>query len=128
MSTLAGTITLPTDTLAPEGATWVVRLEDSSLADAPAKLVAEASGDVDAGASEVPYAVSYPTGSIDAAAVYTIQARIQDASGNLLFVNDTAIPVLTGGAPGDGVVAEVVAASAPLPLATEVAAAASLTP
>ena len=67
-------------------------------------------------------------GSIDEAAVYTIQARIQDASGNPLFVNDTAIPVLTGGAPSDGIVAEVVAAPVPLPLATEVAAAASLTP
>ena len=37
-----------------------------------------------------------------------MSARIEDAEGNLLFINDTSIPVVTSDAPSEDVVVEVI--------------------
>ena len=43
-SKVSGTFALPEGAVLPDGAEWKVRLEDTSLADAPAVLVNEAGG------------------------------------------------------------------------------------
>jgi putative lipoprotein len=91
-----GTLELPEDAELPDGATWSVQLQDTSLADAPAEVIAEEGGDVeDAVAGEIVFAISYDPEAIVDTNTYTLQARIEDETGFLLYVNDTHVPVLT---------------------------------
>lgn len=109
-STVTGSI------LVPEGATldgavaWTVLVEDTSLADAPATTIGAAAGAVeDSGLTEIPFAAVYDAALVDEGGTYTLNARIVDGAGDLLFVNDTAIPVITNGAPVQDVAVPVVA-------------------
>jgi putative lipoprotein len=110
---------LPEGTVLPDGAEWKVRLEDTSLADAPAVLIAEAGGVTDPTATEIPFEIAYDAATILDANTYTLQASLEDAAGTLLYVNDTAIPVLTGGAPSEGVSVPVVAVEPAASMAAE---------
>jgi uncharacterized lipoprotein YbaY len=58
----------------------------------------------------IPYSVSYDPDVIDERFTYTMSARITDSAGNLLWINDTAIPVITHNNPTEGVVIPVVQA------------------
>ena len=93
--------------LAP-GHVLTVRIEDVSLADAPAKVLAETSEPL---TGAPPYAVDLglPTAQIDPRHTYAARAEIRDASGALVFVTDTRHAVLTHGAPAS---AEIVLKSA----------------
>lgn len=75
-----------------------VRVEDVSLADAPARVLAETSEPVTGGP---PYAVTlgFPTSQIDPRHSYAARAEIRDAEGRLVFVTDTRHSLLTNGAP-----------------------------
>ena len=61
---------------------------------------------------EIPFEVEYDPAVIDPSATYTLRAVVEDATPMLLFINDTAIPVITGGAPTTDVTVEVVPAMA----------------
>ncbi len=76
-----------------------VRIEDVSLADAPARVVADTSEPLNGRAP--PYAVTlgFPTAQIDQRHTYAARAEIRDASGRLVFVTDSRHAVLTNGAP-----------------------------
>lgn len=90
------------------GHVLTVKVEDVSLADAPAKVLAEVSQPLNGGP---PYAVTlgFPTAQIDPRHTYAARAEIRDASGALVFVTDTRHAILTNGAPAS---AEIVLKSA----------------
>ena len=67
----------------------------------------------DLSATEIPFSVTYDRSLIDERFTYTVSARITDADGNLLFINDTSIPVITGGAPTSDVEVPVIEIQAP---------------
>ena len=81
------------------GHVLTVKVEDVSLMDAPARVMAETSQRLDGRGP--PYAVtaSVPTGQIDARHTYAVRAEIRDPAGALRFTTDTRHSVLTNGAP-----------------------------
>ncbi len=109
---VTGVVTLPEGTVVPEGAYWILQLQDTSLADAPALVLTEVGGLADPTAPEISFEIPYDAAAILDANTYTLEARIQNAAGTLLFVNDTAVPVLTGGAPSEDLIVPVVAVPA----------------
>jgi putative lipoprotein len=110
---VTGTLVLPAGALIPDGSTWTVAIQDTSVADAPAVTIGETSSVVaDPMATAIPFEVPYDPSLIDAAATYTLHAVIEDASQELLYIDDIAVPVITGGAPSTGVTVEVVAPAA----------------
>ena len=92
----------------PPGHVLTVKVEDVSLADAPAQVLAEASEPLTGGP---PYRVTlgFPTSQIDPRHTYAARAEIRDAAGALVFVTDTRHEILTNGAPAS---AEIVLKSA----------------
>ena len=110
---MTGTIILPEGVVLPEGATWSVELQDTSLADAPAVTIGQAGESItDLTVTAIAFEIGYDESLIDPAAVHTLQARIEDAEDTLLFVNDTVIAVITGGAPTEDVDVPVIAVQA----------------
>jgi len=93
-----GSIVAPDGIELPEGAIVYVRLNDVSLADAEAQLIAE---QVITGVTQfpIPYLVNYNPKQIVENHTYAISVRIEDESENLLFINPTAYHVITGGNP-----------------------------
>lgn len=81
--------------LAPE-ASATVTLEDVSLADAPAKIIAEVTLE-NAGQVPIPFELEYDTGIIDERMSYSIRAQIFENE-ELIFTSDTHTAVLTRGA------------------------------
>lgn len=83
----------------PPGHLVSVRVEDVSLADAPAVVVGEAS--LRTGDRGPPYelTVDVPTDRIDPRREYAVRAEIRDPGGALRFTTDTRHAVLTRGAP-----------------------------
>lgn len=92
----------------PPGHVLTVRVEDVSLADAPAKVLAETSEPL-AGAPPYRVTLGFPTSQIDPRHTYAARAEIRDAAGALVFVTDTRHAILTNGAPAS---AEIVLKSA----------------
>jgi uncharacterized lipoprotein YbaY len=123
-----GTVLLPDGTVLPEDAEWIVEIQDTSIADAAADVVGQA-GDVvvDTAATEIPFEIPYEATAILDTRTYTLQARIVDSAGTLLYTNDTSIPVLTGGAGTEDISVPVVAVQ-PAEVAASMAAEASLAP
>lgn len=109
-TTVSGSILVPEGSTLDGAAAWTVLVEDTSLADAPATTIGAAAGAVeDPSVTAIPFAAIYDAALVDESATYTLNARIVAADGALLFVNDTAIPVITAGAPVDDVTVPVVA-------------------
>ncbi|MCV0413549.1 MAG: YbaY family lipoprotein [Brevundimonas sp.] len=98
MTTVSVTSTYRERIMLPPGHVLTVRIEDVSLADAPAVVLAETRQPLEGGP---PYAVTLgvPTGQIDPRHTYAARADIRDADGRLVFVTDTRHAVLTQGAP-----------------------------
>jgi len=98
---LAGTVDSQTKADLPEGAVATVALQDTSLADAPAKTIGMQKLDK---LAKFPFAfaVEYDPAAIQPNRTYTMSVRIE-AGGKLVFINDTSTPVLTRGAPGKDV-------------------------
>ncbi|HEY9235308.1 MULTISPECIES: YbaY family lipoprotein [Phenylobacterium] len=82
--------------LAPPGMVTVT-LADTSLADAPARVIAT---QVIEGATAPPFnfSLDYDPAQIIPNHTYTVSARIE-VDGRLRFINDTQVPVITRGAP-----------------------------
>ncbi|MEM7032587.1 MAG: META domain-containing protein [Chloroflexota bacterium] len=80
----------------PSGATITVQLEDVSLADAPSIVLSER---IYTDIEQLPlrYDLSYDVNAIQEGHSYAVSARIEDAQGSLIFINDTMHPVLTHG-------------------------------
>lgn len=105
---LTGTVTyLPRIALPPDAAV-VVRLLDVSRADAPSETLAEETVSTEGASVPIPFALRYDADQVDARRRYVVRAEIRDALGDLIWTTDTAVPVLTNGAPSSGVEVRVV--------------------
>jgi putative lipoprotein len=76
-----------------------VRVEDVSLMDAPARVLAEHSETLDGRGPPYQATLSVPSSQIDPRHTYAVRAEIRDPSGALRFTTDTRHAVLTNGAP-----------------------------
>ena len=92
----------------PPGHVLTVRVEDVSLADAPARVMVEAQEPI-AGAPPYRVVLAFSGAEVDPRHTYAVRADIRDPSGALVFVTDTRHAVLTHGAPAS---AEIVLKSA----------------
>jgi len=93
--TLSGNVVYRERMLLPPGAVVEVKLLDVSLADAPARTIAEARI-TDARTSPIAYTLRYDSAQIEARNTYALQARIVEGD-RLLFINTTRHTVLAGG-------------------------------
>jgi putative lipoprotein len=95
---VTGTITYLQRIALPEDAVVQVQIQDTSLADVAAEVIGE---QIITSPGQVPiaYEVCYDPSVIQDGHTYTMSARITDAEGNLLWINDTSIPVITNGNP-----------------------------
>ena len=88
-SEVTGTVTYLQRIALPEDAVLTVQIQDVSIADAPARVIGEQvirkPGQV-----PIPYIVEYRYRDIDDSHIYAMQARIEDADGKLLFINDSS--------------------------------------
>jgi putative lipoprotein len=100
---VTGTVTYLQRIALPDDAVVTVQIQDTSLADAPAVVVGEQIIETDGQQVPIPYKVAYSPDDIQDNHTYTMSARIEDADGNLLFINDTAIPVITNDNPTEDV-------------------------
>ena len=91
-----GTVTWRERMAVPPDATVTVRLQDVSRMDAPAVVMAEQT--IATEGRQPPYAfeLALDTAAIDPGKRYTVSARAEQ-KGQLLFINDTAYPVMTQG-------------------------------
>ena len=99
---LNGTVTYVARIALPPGAVVRVRVEDVSLADAPARVVSEQTFEATREVP-IPFALAYNPATIDVRHRYAVRAEIRDAAGALLWATTTATPVFTQGGPIDGV-------------------------
>lgn len=97
---VTGTISYTVRMALPPDAAIDVRLEDVTLADAPAKLVAENIFALGGKQAPVPFQLPYNPAEVQASHRYVVRANIT-VSGNLLFTSTQVYPVLTNGAPSE---------------------------
>jgi putative lipoprotein len=97
-STLSGTVTYRQRIALPPEATVTVRLEDTSLADAPATVVAETSFAADGRQVPLPFAIDFDPAAIVGDRTYSARATIT-VDGELRWTTTTAYHVLTRGNP-----------------------------
>ena len=114
--TVDGTVSYLQRMALPPSATIIVRLQDSSLADAAANVLAEAK--ITLGDRQVPvrFSLKYQSAKIDERHTYTVTARIV-VDGQLRFISDRSYPVLTHGNPKqvDLILKQVPASTPPQP-------------
>ena len=115
-----GWIILPEGSTLEGAAEWSLEVQDTSLADAEATVIGKDGGSVtDETATEISFEAPFDPESIDDGFTYTLSATIVDADGNLLFNNDTAIPVISNDAPIDDVEVPVIQVVPSSPMASE---------
>ena len=81
------------------GHVLTVKVEDVSLMDAPARVMAQTSQPLDGRGPPYAVTLSVPNSQIDARHTYAVRAEIRDPAGALRFTTDTRHSVLTNGAP-----------------------------
>jgi uncharacterized lipoprotein YbaY len=112
-ATVTGTVTYLQSITLPADAEVHVRLEDISLQDAPAGLIAEKSFNVRGKESPIPFAIEYDPGLIEESHAYSIRAEIL-VGGERKFMSTQSYPVLTREAPAHAdVIVMALAAEAP---------------
>lgn len=75
-----------------------VRVEDVSLADAPARVLAEVTPPLEGGGPPYAVTVEVPSDRVDPRHTYAVRAEIRDPAGGLRFTTDIRHLVLTQGA------------------------------
>lgn len=100
---LAGTVWHRERIALPEDARVEVRLEDVSIADVPATVLAEQTIETRGAQVPIPFELQYDSARIDASGTYGVRASIRAADGTLLFTSTEHHGVFEGGAPSDGV-------------------------
>lgn len=98
-ATVTGTVTyLQRIALQPD-AVVTTRIEDVSKADVPAEVIGEQVIQTEGKQVPIPFEVPYDADQIKENHNYSLRVRIEDSAGNLLFINDTSVPVITRGNP-----------------------------
>jgi len=100
---VSGTITYLQKIALPDDAVITVQIQDTSMADAKATVMGEQV--IKTEGKQVPFEfdVTYDSKEIQDNHTYTMSARITDEAGKMLFINDTAIPVITRDSPTEDV-------------------------
>lgn len=94
---IVGSITYRERIALPPGSHATVQLLDTSRADAPAVVVAEQRIAV-TGQVPIPFSLDYDAAGLEPKNTYVVSARIAHGD-QLLFISDTATPVITRGNP-----------------------------
>ncbi len=102
-SSVSGTITYLQRIALPEDAIITVQIQDTSLADVPATVIGEQVIQTEGKQVPFEFKVAYDADTIQENHSYTMSVRITDGTGKLLFINDTAIPVITRDNPTEDV-------------------------
>jgi putative lipoprotein len=97
-ATVTGTVTYLQRIALPPTAVVRVMLEDVSLADAPAKILAEREIPTAGKQVPIPFDLTYSPSDVQPSHRYSVRATIK-ADDKLLFTSTTSYPVLTNGAP-----------------------------
>ncbi len=87
--TVTGSITYRERIALPPSAQIEVRLDDVSLADAPARNLARQAFAADGKQVPLPFTLTVDRAQLDPRHSYAVSARISDASGRLMFITDT---------------------------------------
>ena len=95
---VTGTVTYRERIGLPPDAAIDVRLEDTTLQDAPAKLIGESIFAAQGQQVPIPFQVSFNTADINPAHTYQLRANIT-VNGAKMFASTSAYPVITNGAP-----------------------------
>ena len=103
VSAVTGQVTYLERMALPPEAVVKVQLQDVSLADAPATVIGEQI--IPTNGQQVPFLfeVTFDPGVIKDSNTYSLNVRIEDGAGNLLFINAQSYPVITRGNPIFGV-------------------------
>jgi putative lipoprotein len=97
---VTGTVTYLQRIALPPNAVVKVTLEDVSLADAPAKVLAEKEISTAGKQVPIPFDLAYSSSDLQPSHRYSMHATIK-ADDKLLFTSTTGYPVLTPGAPSE---------------------------
>ena len=118
---VTGNVTYQAGSALPPNAVVAVQLVDVSLADAPAKVLAEENIEAQGKQPPFPFELLYDTAAINPVHDYAVQARIT-ADGQLLFINTQRFAVITKGNLTSNVeiVVEPVKSTTPAPTASAV--------
>ncbi|MFM2590404.1 YbaY family lipoprotein [Vibrio sp. TBV020] len=102
VESITGTLAYRERIALPEDAIVTITLQDISLADAPAKVIAKHR--FETAGSQVPFEfeLAYDPAKIEARHRYSVSARIE-VNGKLKFITDTSYPVVTDAAQTDNV-------------------------
>ncbi len=103
MAELTGTVAYRERMALRMDAVITVRLSDVSRMDAPSILIAEETIEARGKSVPIPYRLTYDPSRIEERNTYAVRAEIRGADGQLMWTTDTVVPVLTRGAPSDGV-------------------------
>ncbi len=87
----------------PPDSVLIVRLQDVSRADVPARVLGEQIYTTEGKQIPLPFAIPYDPSEIDPRFTYSISARIEDGDGILRYISDTSNPVITHGSPTEDV-------------------------
>ena len=96
-ATVSGTVTYKHRMALPPDAVVDVSLQDTSLADAPARVVGRTTIATRGAQVPIPFRIDVDPAAIDPSHRYTVRATIT-VDGKMLFTSPTAYPVLTRGA------------------------------
>jgi putative lipoprotein len=110
--TITGTVTYLQRMALPPTAVIEVKLQDVSLADAPAKVIAEQTFNMGERQVPVSFSLNFDPAKIDPKHTYSLSARIT-VDGKLVFVSDKSYPVLTAGKPSQAEIVLKPAAASP---------------
>jgi len=94
-SSVTGTVSYLQRIALPPDAVVIVKIEDTSKADAAAVTIGEQTIQTEGKQVPFSFSVPYDAKKIEANHRYSLRVRIEDGAGNLLFINDTNIPVIT---------------------------------
>ena len=95
---ITGSVAFPARGALPAGAVLVIRVQDTSRADAPAFTLAEQRIELAGLQVPIPFKLTVDRDLLRKNARITVAARIQRGS-TLLFINDTSYPALIDGQP-----------------------------
>ncbi len=110
-ATVSGTITYRERMALPRDAVIRVVIEDVTLADAPARPIASVAFGAAGRQVPIPYTITLNDPKVlEPRHQYALRVRIESASGELMFINDTRYGVLTNGVFQQDVVVKRVAA------------------
>ena len=102
-ATVTGTVTyLQRIALSPD-AVVTVKIEDVSKMDVAAEVIGEQVIQTEGAQVPIPFEVPYDPDKIVDNHSYSLRVRIEDSAGKLLFINDSAVPVITKGNPTENI-------------------------